>query len=301
MWLKVIFAIFSVLLIAWAIRIISNPGNSETGNSNSQINPDNSERGNDITRPVPEPEPEAIIKLSEKILEFDKQEIDGEGSQFKSITITNTGTANLNITSKNINNKEFSLGENKCDKASIASQETCEMKIKFQPQTAGDRQAKLTINHNAANSPFIVKITGNGVINNSQYQPDLAADAIDFDIIPISPEDRFRGTVKITGRIKNVGLGDFQSQQKEKIAELYEIPLGGKPRLLEIFSVQSLAAGQETKFSYTREWNSSSPAEGEWPPKYELRIVIKDNNLSNNIKTRDGSDINDLFRRQREY
>jgi len=47
---------------------------------------------------------------------------------------------------------------------------------------------------------------------------------------------------------------------------------GGRPRLVATRVFQNLTPGQEVKVSYTRAWGKSSPAEGEFPPKYILII-----------------------------
>ena len=70
---------------------------------------------------------------------------------------------------------------------------------------------------------------------------------------------------------------------------------------------EDLAAGGEITVSFERAWDASSPAEGEFPPTYTLRIsfdpdIFIDGNeqnddcrTSNNRLERSGSGINDLF------
>lgn len=136
---------------------------------------------------------------------------------------------------------------------------------------------------------------------------DLKADAITFSVESIS---QFTGDATIKGIITNIG-DDFSSGEGQQIIRLYERQLGTPTNqsgeLVASVSFQSLAAGENLEVSYTRLWNRSSPAEGEFPPDYILRIEYdpdllidgndnnNDSNVENNTITESGSAINDLF------
>ncbi|MBU0485996.1 MAG: hypothetical protein KKB30_15945 [Proteobacteria bacterium] len=136
--------------------------------------------------------------------------------------------------------------------------------------------------------------------------PDPAAYAIDFRIV--NRGSQFAGTVEIMGTVKNVGTASYESGANQQMAQLYEAPLGGAGRLVASQSFQNLTAGQTVTVSYTRQWNASSPSEGEFPPNYKLLVVYDpdismdgnakndDCNGVNNQKERSGADINALFR-----
>ncbi|MDJ0737591.1 MAG: hypothetical protein QNJ47_26615 [Nostocaceae cyanobacterium] len=131
--------------------------------------------------------------------------------------------------------------------------------------------------------------------------PNPAAHRIDFKIVRRTSQ--FRGRVRITGVVKNVGLANYESRPNQQGIYLYQ---GSK--LVAKRNFQNLTPGQEVKISYYRNWNASSPSEGEFPPSYTLRILYDpditldsnpnndDCNGGNNQKTRSGSSINDLFR-----
>ncbi|MBU0483890.1 MAG: hypothetical protein KKB30_05185 [Proteobacteria bacterium] len=136
--------------------------------------------------------------------------------------------------------------------------------------------------------------------------PDPAADVIDFWIV--NRGTQFAGTVEIKGTVKNVGTASYESRANQQMAQLYEAPLGGAGRLVASQSFQNLTAGQTVTVSYSRQWNASSPSEGEFPPNYRLLVVYDpdismdgnakndDCNGVNNQKERSGADINALFR-----
>ncbi len=129
--------------------------------------------------------------------------------------------------------------------------------------------------------------------------PDPAAFAIIFKIV--NRFSTFTGKVRITGVIKNVGSKAFSGGGG--MAYLYE---GNTLRKTKNFSY--IAPGTTISLFYERNWNSSSPSEGEFPPKYKLVIlydpdILMDGNknnddckITNNRKERSGSGINSLFR-----
>lgn len=135
--------------------------------------------------------------------------------------------------------------------------------------------------------------------------PDPAAVSIDYTMV--SRASRFAGRVRISGKVKNVGGAAYLSGPNQQIAQLYEIVPGGRPRLVASHAFQNLAPNGEVTVSFERDWNASSPAEGEFPPTYRLMIVYDPDILldgnprnddcgrANNTRDRAGSDINALF------
>jgi hypothetical protein len=134
---------------------------------------------------------------------------------------------------------------------------------------------------------------------------DPAATAIQFAIT--NQTSQFRGTVKITGVVENIGDSLFDSNPGQQTVLLYEVPLGGNPVLVGQKTFEDLTPGQRVKVSYSREWDASSPSEGEFPPTYRVQIVYDpdilldgnpfndDPNSVNNQRDRSGSGINALF------
>ena len=139
---------------------------------------------------------------------------------------------------------------------------------------------------------------------------DPAAVEIRFEIV--RRDTQFRGRVRITGVVKNVGNTPFSCNPgtSQASAHLYELPAGatsgGVLRAHTDFS--ALAVNSTVIVSYERDWDSSSPAEGEFAPSYKLMIVYDpdilldsntandDCNVNNNSKPRSGTEINAMLR-----
>ena len=136
-----------------------------------------------------------------------------------------------------------------------------------------------------------------GVLSNC---PDPAAHRIDFSIVQRTSQ--FAGRVKIVGVVKNVGQAAYESGPNQQDMYIYE-----NNRLVARQPFHNLAPGQEVTVQHERAWNSSSPAEGEFPPAYKLAVSYdpdiyidgnpKNNDCrsANNQKERSGADINALF------
>ena len=131
--------------------------------------------------------------------------------------------------------------------------------------------------------------------------PDPSANRIGFRLI--NKTSQFAGNVEIIGVVKNVGGAAYESGPNQQGMHLY-----ADTHLVKSQAFQNLAPGQEVEIRHSRPWNSSSPAEGEFPPEYKLIITYDpdiridanpkndDCNGANNVKTRSGADINTLFR-----
>jgi hypothetical protein len=137
--------------------------------------------------------------------------------------------------------------------------------------------------------------------------PDPAAVEIRFQIV--RSYTQFKKRIRITGIVKNVGGKAFNSGPNQAKAYLYEVPIGASSgRIVAQREIRTLAAGATMQLVYERDWNSSSPSEGEFPPNYRLQILYdpdiymdanKDNddcNQNNNKKERSGTEINAMIR-----
>jgi hypothetical protein len=141
---------------------------------------------------------------------------------------------------------------------------------------------------------------------------DPAAVEIRFDIV--RRYSQFRGRIRITGVVKNIGSKAFQSGPGQAKAYLYQLPpgvpcpnaTGGTVVAEKGFT--NLAPGAVITVSWERDWNSSSPSEGEFPNCYRLLISYDpdiyidgndnndDCNQNNNKKDRSGTEINDMLK-----
>ncbi|MBW1297097.1 protease inhibitor I42 family protein [Aquimarina litoralis] len=141
-------------------------------------------------------------------------------------------------------------------------------------------------------------------IENEKIDPE--ATSITFSIVK---DDDFTGTATITGTITNIGDASFSSSSGQQALRLYQRNLGAPApgELVGTVGFRILSPGETITISYSRPWNSSSPAEGEFPPDYSIVIdydpdifidgndANNDEDLTNNSLTVSGSEINDLF------
>jgi hypothetical protein len=89
----------------------------------------------------------------------------GSTSPAQSITVTNSGTASLHISSVQIggaNPSDFGMN-NGCAPSAYAVSASCAIALTFTPSAAGTRSATLTVTDDAANSPQIVQVGGTGM------------------------------------------------------------------------------------------------------------------------------------------
>lgn len=152
----------------------------------------------------------------------------------------------------------------------------------------------------------IIGSGGGGGDDNSNVCPDPAVQNIIFEII--DQTTAFRGRVRITGIVRNVG-GPYISSDGQQSVALYEIPLGGTlpPTPTATQAFKDLGSGNEVRVTYERDWDSSSPSEGEFPPNYRVMLMYDpditadgnerndDCDSSNNMLEKSGTGINDLF------
>jgi len=106
-----------------------------------------------------------VVSLSPTNLNFGNQNV-GTSSTAQTMTLTNTGSASLNISNIAVtgpNSADFAQTNN-CP-ATLAANANCTISITFTPAAGGSRNASLTFTDNAANSPQNAALTGNGTIS----------------------------------------------------------------------------------------------------------------------------------------
>ena len=82
------------------------------------------------------------------------------------LTVTNTGTTDLKITTVTAggpNMADFPVGSDTCSNATVSAGKTCTVSVEFAPSTAAAESATLTFTDNASGSPQVVNLTGTGV------------------------------------------------------------------------------------------------------------------------------------------
>ncbi len=104
-----------------------------------------------------------VVSLAPPSLQFGDQLI-GTSSASQTVTLTNTGSATLTISSVSVtgaNAADFPL-TNSCP-SSLAANASCTLTITFKPSLAGSESASLMISDNAPGSPQSVSLSGSGV------------------------------------------------------------------------------------------------------------------------------------------
>jgi archaellum component FlaF (FlaF/FlaG flagellin family) len=99
-----------------------------------------------------------VVTLVPTSLTFTGQAV-GSTSAAQGVTLTNTGSAALNITSITISGD---FAETNTCGATVAPGNSCTISVTFTPTAAGNRYGSVTITDNAADSPETVLLAGNG-------------------------------------------------------------------------------------------------------------------------------------------
>ena len=90
----------------------------------------------------------------------------GTTSSAKTLTVTNTGTTDLSITTVTpggTNMADFPIDSDTCSGATVQAGKTCTLSVEFAPSTTSSESATLTFADNASDSPQTVTMTGTGV------------------------------------------------------------------------------------------------------------------------------------------
>lgn len=99
------------------------------------------------------------VTLSATTLNFKKVPI-GQTSAPQTVTLTNSGTATLNISSI-VASGDFHISNNTCG-ATVTAGANCAVSVTFQPTKKGARSGSLTFTDNAPNNPQTVALKGTG-------------------------------------------------------------------------------------------------------------------------------------------
>jgi hypothetical protein len=105
-----------------------------------------------------------VVTLSSPSLSFSSSGV-GVASATQPVTVTNIGSATLNIASIAVtgaNGADF--GETTTCGATLAMSATCTINVTFTPSASGARVAAVTLTDDAANSPQLIALTGSVVL-----------------------------------------------------------------------------------------------------------------------------------------
>jgi uncharacterized repeat protein (TIGR01451 family) len=112
------------------------------------------------------------LSLSTTSLAFGGQAV-GTTSPAKSVTITNTGTADLHVgkvSTSGADAGDFSASPSGCGK--VAPMGTCTISVTFTPSAPGGRSATLSIVSDAPTTPDSVSLSGTGLDSHLSLSPD---------------------------------------------------------------------------------------------------------------------------------
>ncbi len=106
-----------------------------------------------------------LVTLSSPSLAFSTQQAVGVASAPQILTVTNTGTAPLNITSATASG-DFAIQSNTCTTPlqATAPASNCTISVTFTPTSPGASAGALTLTDNAPNSPQEILLTGTGAL-----------------------------------------------------------------------------------------------------------------------------------------
>ncbi|HEY6271216.1 MAG TPA: choice-of-anchor D domain-containing protein [Terriglobales bacterium] len=102
---------------------------------------------------------DASASLSAASLAFGDQAV-GSLSKSQTVTLTNTGAANLTISSIVVNDADF-LESNNCP-TSLVPFAHCSVSVVFKPGSSGPHSGDVTITDNAPGSPQTISLSGTG-------------------------------------------------------------------------------------------------------------------------------------------
>ncbi|MFB3920470.1 MAG: beta strand repeat-containing protein [Terriglobia bacterium] len=114
---------------------------------------------------------QAIVGLLPGTLAFGSQRV-GTTSAVKAVTLTNSGTGALDITSI-VTTTDYNVDGTSTCGATVAAGANCVVNVTFSPTVLGVNSGTLTITDDAAGSPRVVTLSGTGVVGVDLAPPGL--------------------------------------------------------------------------------------------------------------------------------
>jgi hypothetical protein len=143
--------------------------------------------------------PTATVSLSPLKVVFPNQYV-GTGGLPQNVTLTNTGTVTLTISSVTATPADFGV-TSACGKT-VAGGTNCKIGVSFDPTVGGTRIGTLTITDNASDSPQTVSLTGTGQDFSMAPKPPSSAtvspgQTASYTVL-VTPVGQFNQTVMLT-------------------------------------------------------------------------------------------------------
>jgi len=99
---------------------------------------------------------------------------------------------------------------------------------------------------------------------------DPAAISLKFRVVSRDPKwPTTQGRIRIEGVVKNVGNAAFESDPRQAVAELSEVPAAGRGTVKAHQNIPRLDPGAQIILHYETAWDTAR----EFPPKYVLQIT----------------------------
>jgi hypothetical protein len=198
------------------------------------------------------------VSLSSTTVAFGNQSFGSSSNQ--TLTVTNSGTAPLSISSLQIsgaNASDFSAGG--CT-SSVAAGSACSISVTFDPLAAGSRSATLSINDNASASPQTVGLSGTG-LSASAPAVTLSSTNVTFASQSLGSSTNQSLTVTNSGTallsISSLQIGGANASDFSAAGCTSSVPAGGTCSISVTFT--PLAAGPRSAILFINDNASGSP------------------------------------------
>jgi len=149
--------------------------------------------------------PAPLVSLSPTTINFGNQNV-GSSSNAQTVTLTNSGTIPLSISSIAIagtNASDFAQ-TNTCPSGSntLAVGSSCTISVTFTPGASGARSGSLTFTDNAADSPQSLTLSGNGIVTTTYFSDGFESGDLSAWTLPSSDST---GTRTVQSAVVNSG------------------------------------------------------------------------------------------------
>ena len=169
------------------------------------------------------------VMVSPASLTFDAQAV-GSTSAGQALTLTNSGTAPLSITS--IAASDDFAQTNNCG-STVAPAGTCTINVTFTPTTGGSHTGALTITDNAAGSPQTVSLAGTGsAVTLTSSTSTLSIASVGGSAtatIQLGSAGGFSGAVNLTCQVSYQGTGTASDSPTCSLSPTQVTVSGGSP------------------------------------------------------------------------
>lgn len=142
------------------------------------------------------------VSLDVETVEFGEIRVD-ETAPVERVTLTNTGTAVLNLGSLSIEGThadEFVLADDTCSSAELEPEAQCSIELDFTPAETGERTADLLIPSDDPDGPARLALNGTGI----EPELSLSPEVVDFGEVEVGEESE-----RLVAVIGNTGSDDM--------------------------------------------------------------------------------------------